>query len=702
MTVALRAGRFAWLSPLVAGCSVYVGVLAGRSESPTWVVACLTSTLASLIVTRRLLILLALPSLAVGLLSAPGHPVPEPWTTPAGGLEVQLTSDPLVGSYGSVAFGRLESGREIQLRFNADPGLQLGDQIRVLGSVETTARRVRGRTVVGTVNVREIVWSAPSEDPLLRSANALRNRLLGNLDVRGDQGRALLAGFLIGDISSVDRLVVEDLRRSGLSHLVAVSGSNVALFLVLWWIVTSPLALSPRLRGLVGAVGLVLFGHLTRWEPSVIRASAMAGLVLLGRSVGIVIDGWSALSAAVVGTLWLAPHLVESVGFQLSVAATVGILAARPANSSGAVQAATMTGYAQLAVTPILLGHFGTVPLFSPIANLIAIPVVGVATTVGGLGALIGVPPMVELASVGADLVIAVGRVASHWPQIGWRGTALLVVGLVVARWKPAVRPWLGLVLAIVLVLSVVPGLGRTVERPSVVFLDVGQGDSALVLGRAFTVLIDGGPDPALLDRKLGGFGIDHIDLLVVTHVHADHVEGLQAVIGRRSVGRVWEAMAPHTSPAAERFMTSVASASLRIERPSVGTVLSVGEISIEVLGPRRRYASPNDQSMVILIEVDGFRFLFPGDVETFAQDELTVSDVNVLKVPHQGAATSLPGWLVSHAGSVSVISVGPNDFGHPSDDVVSVLSAAGALVCRTDLDGDVVIRPGRTPDCGR
>lgn len=701
MTAPRRIETQAWLSPLIAGGSAYAGVLAGRSGSPFWAVACLALAPVSAATTRRSLFLLALPSLAIGLFSAQAHVASE-WTPPAGELELALTTDPRGGPYGSVAFGRLDSGLEIQLRFEEERGLQLGDRIRVRGSVRASVRQVRGRTVVGTVDVREIVSVSPPEDPLLRSANALRSRLLDNLDVGGDQGRALLAGFLIGDITSVDGLVVEDLRRSGLSHLVAVSGSNVALFLVLWWIVTSPLALSPRLRGLVGAVGLVLFGHLTRWEPSVVRASAMAGLVLLGRSVGIVIEGWSALASAVVGTLWLAPHLAGSVGFQLSVAATVGILAAAPASGRGAVQAATMTGYAQLAVTPILLGHFGSVPLFSPLANLIAIPVVGVATTVGGLGALIGVRPMVELASLGADLVIAVGRVASHWPQIGWRGTTVLVAGLAAARWRPVVRPWLGLVLAIVLAFSVVPGLVRTIERPSVVFLDVGQGDAALVLGRELTVLIDGGPDPALLDQKLALFGIDHIDLLVVTHVHADHVEGLQAVIGRRSVGKVWEAMAPHMSPAAERFLKLVAGASLPAERPPTGAVLSAGEISIEVLGPQRRYASPNDQSIVLLIEIDGFRFLFPGDVETHAQDELIVPDVDVLKVPHQGAATSLPGWLASHAGAVSVISVGPNDFGHPSAEVVDILSSAGALVCRTDLDGDVVIRPGRMPDCGR
>lgn len=133
---------------------------------------------------------------------------------------------------------------------------------------------------------------------------------------------------------------------------------------------------------------------------------------------------------------------------------------------------------------------------------------------------------------------------------------------------------------------------------------------------------------------------------------------------------------------------------------PEVGQTVELGSLSLEVLGPLRRYASPNDESLVVRVGVAGMSVLFAGDIETFAQGDLGPIRSDVLKVPHQGGATSDPDWLADSAGKVSVISVGPNDFGHPSDWVVATLDEAGSVVCRTDQDGDVVVYPGPDVRC--
>ncbi|MDH3731521.1 MAG: hypothetical protein OES13_10445, partial [Acidimicrobiia bacterium] len=127
-------------------------------------------------------------------------------------------------------------------------------------------------------------------------------------------------------------------------------------------------------------------------------------------------------------------------------------------------------------------------------------------------------------------------------------------------------------------------------------------------------------------------------------------------------------------------------------EAPPVGSTARVGPFELEVLGPQRRYASTNDGSLVVAVTAGGPRLLAPGDIETFAQRDLEPGRVDILKVPHQGAATSDLEWLRRNGGSISVISVGPNTYGHPSSETIAALADGGSKVLRTDVSGDVVI----------
>lgn len=566
-----------------------------------------------------------------------------------------------------------------------------GAWVEVRGISDGSVSRVAGRWIRATIQARQVGAVDP---PGLhrRVAEVLRQRIVDGVSPDDSQGRALLLGFLVGDTRHLGEVASDEMRRTGLSHLVAVSGSNVALFLAGLAVVAAPIAIHPAGRTFLVLNGVLVFGALTRWEPSVVRASAMAAVVAVGRFVGIPLEPATALAAVAGGAVLVEPSLAGSVGFQLSVAASAGLLlGARFSTIGGPIAgllAATVS--AQMAVAPVLLAVFGTVPLLSPIANLVAIPLVVVATIVGGVGAVLGLEPLVAVASGLGQAVLVVAKVAAPWPQLGWFGFALVVcAGLLIWRFGP-LRPFAVIVAAASLVVVVWPR-GGLPER-GLVFLDVGQGDSILVALSGFTMLVDGGPDPARLATRLDRYGVDSIDLVVATHVHADHVSGLVAVLERMPVGSVWAAFDPHVTPASQRLVDTAQARGVRIDRPAVGDRVTVGEDRIEVVGPVRRYASPNDQSLVLVVEIDGVDILLAGDIETVAQADLAVEGVDVLKVPHQGAATSTPSWLQRHAGVLSVISVGPNDFGHPAEWVTSTLRSAGARVLRTDQAGDVVV----------
>lgn len=574
----------------------------------------------------------------------------------------------------------------VLVQADADPGPEL---IRVSGSSDGRVRRVAGRWILGTVTAKR-VEQVGAGTVHQRAAGRLRERIIDQIRPADSDARGLLVGFLIGDTSDVSSIVNEEMRRAGLSHLVAVSGSNVSLFLVGLVLVTAPLAIMPAARLVVVLNGLLVFGALTRWEPSVLRAAAMAALIAVGRFVGIPLEPVTALAVVAGASVLFEPDLATSVGFQLSVLATVGLMAGVRWWPGGGKAASILkaTLAAQLAVAPLLLAVFGSVPLLSPVANLLAIPIVTAATSLAGIGAAVGSGTIIVLAELLAQAVIVIARISAPWPQLDPFAFGLLaVVG--VFWWKMRRgRAVVTLCAAVALCLVLVPT--RSAPETGVIFFDVGQGDAAVLRMSGFTVLVDGGPEPARLADRLARYGINSVDLAVVTHVHADHAAGLAGILGRVPVGRIWAVFEPHATASSEDLLLRAAEAGVPVEAPAVGSVLAIGTDTVEVIGPRRRYASPNDQSIVLVATLDGMRVLLSGDIEEIAQSEISVDSIDLLKVPHQGAATSRREWLMNHAGGVSVISVGPNAFGHPVGWVVEALEPA--TVYRTDVHGDVVV----------
>lgn len=579
-----------------------------------------------------------------------------------------------------------------------------GEVFEASGFLTRQAGRRGNAVYAARMRSGSLVRISDAQGWLVAGGNALRRRVQANLRSGSSAGRSLVAGFLIGDTSGLSSFRIAQLRRSGLSHFVAVSGGNVALFLGALWIVMWPVVTRPGVKVVVGLVALALFMVMTRWEPSVLRAGLLAALVLAAQASGYSLSALSALGAAVTCALLVSPELAHSVGFGLSVTATLGVVTgARVAagrRPRWVWQPLGSAMGAQVAVVPLLLGVFGSIPLLSPLANLAAAPLVTVSTGLGGIGALTGWQPLVWLAALAADGVLAIAGFLSPFPQLGWTAVcAAAGLGVVARRW-PVIRPpvWLG-ALALVVAMVGFPALRHSIgpggaDAPVVVFLDVGQGDSILIRATEVTVLIDGGPDPMRLAEKLSKYRVTEVDLVIITHPHADHVRGLEGVVGAMPVGAVWDASYPHQTPAHRILRERIDEKGIAVHRPLPGQSLEAGELAIEILGPLRRYKDVNDQSIVLMVKLEGTSFLMSGDIQEVAQSELGFIGPDVLKVPHQGAATSDRRWLRENSGRLAVISVGPNDYGHPSPWVEQVLAEGGARVVRTDHQGDVVVKP--------
>jgi competence protein ComEC len=613
------------------------------------------------------------------------------------------------------------------------PPLQPGERIVIRGPLHglrgSFGDYLRHRGYPASVFVEHLDELGQAAGPLQRTAQGLRAALRDSLGrVFPAREAGLLMGLTLGDTSRLDPRIEEDFRATGLSHLTAVSGENLAMFLgpilglAMW------LRVGRWGRLAIGFLAVGFFVLLTGAEPSVLRAAAMSGLTLLGVFLGRPRSAPAIMGGAVLLLLAVNPTLVYSIGFQLSVAATAGMaFLAGPLSDmlrslpKGLALAAGTTLGAQAGVTPLLLYHFGVVPTVSVPANLLAFPAVGPGMLLGLIAGGAG------LASRSAGLLIA----AMARVPLGY------LEGLS-ARLARSPLPWItstpGRLLVLFAGVAVAAGLGwwvrsgRRLPRrvavaaclampvfvwssalragpPSsltVVFFDVGQGDSALVRSPGgAAILIDGGPDHELVAAKLAGLGIRRLDMIVATHPHADHVGGLAAVLGRFGVALVIDPGCPGDSPFYTEFLSAVEAAGVPLRHPGAGTVLVVGDVRLEVLGPEGCFvgtnSDPNNDSLILRVSEGDASILFPGDAEQPSQSDVIRDRIGeltalVLKVPHHGGDTSLPSFLMAVSARVAIVSVGPNRYGHPSPTVIAELAADGMRVFRTDQWGDITV----------
>ncbi|MCZ3388294.1 MAG: MBL fold metallo-hydrolase, partial [Actinomycetia bacterium] len=206
-------------------------------------------------------------------------------------------------------------------------------------------------------------------------------------------------------------------------------------------------------------------------------------------------------------------------------------------------------------------------------------------------------------------------------------------------------------------------------------------------------------PDPALVDRCLDRLGIEQVPLLVLTHFHADHVDGLPGVLDGRRVGSVL--VSPLREPPEQVDMVAAATHGMEVTEAVPGQTGQWGPVSWRVLWPSGLItgegSDANNASVVLLVEVSGVRLLLTGDVEPTAQQAMlangTVPRADVLKVPHHGSRFQDEGFISAVGARVAVISVGEgNPYGHPSPELVESLSDTGMIVARTDTDGSVAV----------
>jgi len=558
----------------------------------------------------------------------------------------------------------------------------------------------------------------------------------------------LLRGFVLGEDDRIDAATVDDFKRSGLAHLLAVSGENVILLALLAMPLLALLGIPVRARLLCVLALIAIYVPLTGAGPSIQRAGVMGSAGVVAALAGRPRSRWYAILLAAFVTLAINPRASGDAGWQLSFAAVIGILLwagpirdrllGPPRHSGdrervvgwwrGLAEGAGVTIAATLSTAPLMAHDFGAVSLASLPANLLALPAVAPLMWLGMLAALVGqLPwlPVQPLTGLAGLLAAYVAQVARWLGSPGWATASVPLAGpaevlaayiaLALALWvvlgwarrrtglrRPSARPRT-LVLAICLGISslAIAGprwSGGTTAKPAaglrVVVLDVGQGDAILLdPADGEPVLVDGGPPGADLRRQLEDEGVSRLAAAVVTHDQSDHAGGIAELLGLFPVHRLLYG---------ERgldLIRDARSAGVRAMPIAEGSEVGSGSLRIEVLWPPRALleGSPpddlNQAALVLLARWRRFGMLLTADAEAESVP-IDAGPIEVLKVAHHGSDDAgLDALLDRVVPRLAVISVGAdNPYGHPSAATLATLAEHQIPTLRTDERGEVTI----------
>ena len=550
----------------------------------------------------------------------------------------------------------------------------------------------------------------------------------------------LVDALVVGRRGGIDRDLQDHFAQSGLVHLLSISGFHVGVITGWVFLLATTVHLSRSRSLALAAIISLTYVAFLGWPAPATRAAALAVLMALSRARQRRVEPNALLSATCLCVLLVDPWSILDLGGWLSVAALWGASTFTRwtdqalGNSAWWRMLGSSIG-ATIATAPLTAAALGTVALVGIVLNFVAIPLA--AFTIPGVFASLLIFPLwpalagalaggAGLGLHGLELLARAGAAVpgGHVVEAAeLRSAAPWLVALMLTLWAirrrntlaEAIRRWswsgVG-ALWLALLTSLAPGSADTGSKLELHFLDVGQGDGALLRTPAgHWVLIDGGPktDQSDAGRRvmvpfLARHGVGELSLVFISHAHADHLGGVASVLERYRTGVVVEPGEQVADPLYYALLNELASEAIPWHVGARGEHFTLDSVSFSILHPDHHWThwgeDLNEDSLVLLVEYGGFQAIFAGDAGFPAEREMRsrTRRVDLLKVGHHGSRGSTGDeWLDSLRPRAAVISVGRNNYGHPSPVTLDRLRRHGIAVWRTDQDGSVsIVTDGR------
>jgi len=660
---------------------------------------------------------------------------PAGWRTVDGGAALTVSGDVPAGAVASWHAG---ATLELPVTYRR-PARFLNDGV----PNDELARALGGTSVLGTVKSRWLIDVIDEGGWLDRVAASARRRVrqvvataVGRHDAVSG---AVVTAVLIGDDSGLPDDLRERWQMAGTYHVLAISGGNIAVVVVLAVAGGLLTGRSPRTAACVALIVLAIFAVVVTSGVSVRRATLMAALHLLARAIDHRTSSWQALASAAAVMIVADPLSLRDAGFLLTCGATLALiatagvampaLASRPAPIRWLAVSVAATVAVEAVVFPIGLWFFGRVSLAGIALNIVAVPLMTVAQ-VAGLACV-----ALDVMGAGADAVGGLAHyavsvldwcttVSQRVPGVAWQALRpsvplLIVYYAALGAWWVGPRAWTRaagtVAVCVACALATAPtGFTAPWKRTNhltLTIFDVGQGESILVETDGGRLLVDAGGRPfgegteigrRVLVPALWARGATSLDALLITHADPDHVGGAGAVFDAVSPRALWLGVDVPNHPPAIQLRGRAVARGVPVVHQRVGRHIAWGGARIRVLHPpepdweRRRVR--NDDSVVLEVLYGNVAVLLAGDISAEVERRilptLTPAAIRVLKVAHHGSRTSSTAMLLeSWRPDVALVSCGRgNSFGHPTPEVLTRLAAVGATVLRTDADGQITL----------
>ncbi len=542
----------------------------------------------------------------------------------------------------------------------------------------------------------------------------------------------ILGGIVFGeDAVSPDKNIKQSFINSGLLHILAASGMNVAFIFGFFYILMSLMRINYRIRVVSGMVMVVIYSLMTGLGASVIRATCMLLFVLAGKLMNRDAHSISLLSFVALLMLLYNPLWVNDVGFQLSFIVTLGILTMAPAIDmyknrilNFIVSTVTIPIIAQLWVIPIQIFYFNNISIYSVFANIMSVPIVMVISFGGFISSLLAVVKPISDFICGTfdfilnPLITALVKISDFWGSIPYSSlqtshpsvfqilvyygilfclSSLLYKELCEKYKTTAIKAITALFL--ILLITFIPIKNSTLE---ITAFDVGNADCFLIkTPESKYIMIDtgktgynGGKSQAevIVLKYLKDKGIKNIDSIIVTHFDNDHCGGTVDLIKSVKVNKLYVNDLKHNSNAAKNILDTAKInnvSTIAVQNSQI--VYENGDLKIINLN-NYTGKSDNDNSIITLLTYNNFSMLFTGDAGINGINSVLNNipkDITVLKVPHHGAVGGISREIISYLKpKYSLVSTGENQFGHPSLYTLELLKSSEIL--RTDINNSI------------
>lgn len=631
----------------------------------------------------------------------------------------------------------------INIKMSQDiPSMKYGDSLYIEGEFKQPeeARNYKGYNYKQYLKTKKIIGTVELEKAkILKSSNGsfihniqkyIKDTINGTLT--DEEGNLLLA-ILLGDKDKLSEDIQESFKTSNLSHMLAVSGAHVSYIILGLTYVLQNSIIGKKNGKIVCIFFLLVFMAITNFTPSVTRACIMAILTLFSSIIYRKSDVYTNISVAALITLIFNPYSLLDLGFQLSYGGTIGIIIfikrIQEKKSNSKVinyikQMALVSIYANIIIIPIMMYHFNTVSFTFIISNIMASPILGIIVITGFLFiiASITVKPLTRLIAIFIkpilSILIKISQICSKLPFSNilvvtpYMFNVISYYAIILYCIKSKKNNKCKIIICLLIVLILINFIIYIFpQKLRIFFIDVGQGDSTLIITPdKKTVLIDGGGSdsfdvgekvllPYLLDRR-----ILKIDYVLISHFDTDHCGGILTIMEKVKVKNIIISEQAEHSENYERFKKLMIHKKIRLIEVKKGDKIKIGRYSeFKILFPTSRLLSENplnSNSIVAQFNYNNFKMLFTGDIEKLAEQQILKAEkaeirADILKVAHHGSKTSsIPEFIKAVKPKIALIGVGKNNtFGHPNQQTIKNLENIKCRIYRTDLQGEIIIK---------